>query len=99
PRQIYPLSLHDALPISAFVDRHGVAIDAFSRAHQDFCLGVAGKFDRRFKDDHDWWPEFLEELGGFAPRAGNGTGPGEAARKPKRSEEHTSELQSPYDIV
>jgi hypothetical protein len=54
--------IYDVLLATAFVDRHNAAIDAFCRQHQQFCLGVAGKFDGRYKTDHDWWPEFLEEL-------------------------------------
>jgi RNA polymerase sigma factor (sigma-70 family) len=69
--------IFDVLLATAFVDRRPAAIDAFCREHQPFCLGVAGKVDRRLKEDDDWWPEFLEELGGFAPRADGG------ARRPK----------------
>jgi hypothetical protein len=75
--------IFDILLATAFVDRHDAAIDAFCREHQQYCLGVAGKIDGRLKGDHDWWPEFLEELGGFAPRLGDGNEAAGRARKAK----------------
>src|SRR5207248_4216499 len=87
---IYPLSLHDALPIYG-ADREyvvrglrgGDVAAAIPRgAHEgDFLMGV----DR------------LVEQGGVAVGVrAFGIGDGIAA---VRSEEHTSELQSPYDLV
>src|SRR5207248_7767380 len=74
PTEIYTLSLHDALPISAMILRFGT-------------------------DDQKrrWVPRLVrgDVKGAVAmtePQAGSDVGN-------LRSEEHTSELQSPYDLV
>src|SRR5699024_11949443 len=83
PRQLpsahdlYPLSLHDALPISALVHAHGWRWN---------CDGV---WTRLAPGDTD--PETGRTYTGV-PKASQ-LAPGE------RSEEHTSELQSRFDLV
>src|SRR5690242_21877002 len=74
PPEIYTLSLHDALPISA----------AGPVVQPD---GGAGAPHPRAPD---------REPGALAPRPPPGTPQGAAAR---RSEEHTSELQSHVNLV
>src|SRR5207248_5757226 len=90
----YPLSLHDALPIS------------FPRAgSQRPCVG--GKFYReppgvghstpraapKRNRNAELTSERSEETGARVGRRRGGR------RRAPRSEEHTSELQSPYDLV
>src|SRR5207248_9108828 len=66
--EIYPLSLHDALPISQPHGSRGVVVQAFLAHHQGMSLVALAN----------------AVLG--HPMV-------------QRSEEHTSELQSPYDLV
>src|SRR5256885_2754994 len=92
--EIYTLSLHDALPIYAgrpgpdgapALARHGLA----GRGHRGIA-GADGRASRAFR--------------GSAAMAG-GAGRGRRFRalapaaRPSRSEEHTSELQSPCNLV
>src|SRR5256885_10581564 len=72
--EIYTLSLHDALPISAFVGpAYPPDVRRVSRADQ--CAFLATR------------------KGSQAPPRAS------CARSPPRSEEHTSELQSPCNLV
>src|SRR3712207_7888528 len=71
--EIYTLSLHDALPISAWA----------CRGRKDAARERAGTRGRRSRP------------GGLARRGVRGRGPGQA----RRSEEHTSELQSRQYLV
>src|SRR5688572_32429643 len=80
---LYPLSLHDALPISAHALR---AVWARSTAHIPPQARAPGRSFLR-----TGWPETLR----ISPfhRAGDGFPPD------PRSEEHTSELQSQSNLV
>src|SRR5437867_13451695 len=75
PTDIYPLSLHDALPI------------CLSRAEPAIAFGAPA----------------IDERALLAPRTGPELRPAGSEQGPLvdcgRSEEHTSELQSPYDLV
>src|SRR5207248_9302534 len=75
--QSYPLSLHDALPIS------GPAAAHVSRA---CCPHAVSRRAHRIAADR-----LLCDGGGHANAV--------AKSHKERSEEHTSELQSPYDLV
>src|SRR5438094_7375281 len=72
---VYPLSLHDALPISVGADDRRCE------------LGAAVQRDRDL-------PRAVDDV---RVREGVAVGRDDHARR--RSEEHTSELQSPYDLV
>src|SRR5207248_10634128 len=78
---IYTLSLHDALPISA------VHFVARGRRWQEVARN--GCHRARREPGTIRCPKALDAFRGH--RAGR--------RRPHRSEEHTSELQSPYDLV
>src|SRR5207249_7859188 len=89
--EIYTLSLHDALPISAEVDLLARpvlldlgrdAVGGGSRLAVDQGEGVAGG-----------------DTGVGGGRAGHHLGDGDADGGGSRSEEHTSELQSRFDLV
>src|SRR5207253_11430075 len=92
PPALYPLSLHDALPISA---RHGAALSKFLRAapHNvrfDVCPTVGSNAD---SPGVVWW-----SAGGIEPPAEHYSGQQAPLVQP-RSEEHTSELQSRGHLV
>src|SRR5437867_8142203 len=84
--QIYTLSLHDALPIS------NAALSSNIRFRWEYQPGSDLFFV--YSDGRD-------TLGAGFPRLQNRRirRPGCRARRSTRSEEHTSELQSPYDLV
>src|SRR5205807_9120873 len=89
PPAIYPLSLHDALPICAVASRLRALDDERVGAR---ALGVAclvGARDRhpRLRSGR------ADSLDHCAVRAAEGE------RDDRRSEEHTSELQSPCNLV
>src|SRR5690348_17394107 len=80
--QIYPLSLHDALPIYRVNDIVAVAeLDLKVLALQGGAIADAGDLEPA-----------LEALGNARHRIGE-------QRPVGRSEEHTSELQSPVHLV
>src|SRR5207248_11626826 len=88
PTHIYTLSLHDALPISRLEQ---CAFDVLEHLHR---LGVRVASP----DDVTCF------IDGRRPRHGDESPDPNRARVtddwfPARSEEHTSELQSPYDLV
>src|SRR5207248_11467158 len=89
--QLYTLSLHDALPISSFSTKI-IGTWATSVTWVDVMvldINGDGKADivGRVKESGQWW-------------AGISTGTAIANKLVgQRSEEHTSELQSPYDLV
>src|SRR5207302_7909560 len=86
PSDTYPLSLHDALPIS---DAQDLPDGERSEEFHDVVR----------KDDGE--PIGLFEIGGDLRgclRRGDADGAGESQRSP-RSEEHTSELQSRENLV
>src|SRR5207248_10086567 len=92
PTEIYTLSLHDALPISRGLRRKRPTADLLVHNTVNFrrCVvtlpgsSIAATF--RFADD---------------PTGAGQTLPRRPSEKTDcaRSEEHTSELQSPYDLV
>src|SRR5207248_10465917 len=80
---LYPLSLHDALPIL----QEGTGVHPGETFDLDYSLMYSPARTRRF--------QLQGGLAGYEQRQTTAkTGPGES-----RSEEHTSELQSPYDLV
>src|SRR5207248_7857169 len=82
---LYTLSLHDALPIS--LDRCIEMVEG-GRLHLRRDLGAEAAVLDRFVRDHE------------PPRASHRLDDRpEVERDERRSEEHTSELQSPYDLV
>src|SRR5207248_9694580 len=87
-----PLSLHDALPISFAAADHVPEILAFDP------IGLEG-FEGAIIDGLRWKGapnlELMPEGRGFLLVEFGGDDPAEV----DRSEEHTSELQSPYDLV
>src|SRR5206468_11767281 len=96
PPPLYPLSLHDALPISASVVadlalRTGVAVVAsrpicFWRIRANACRRIAS-------------PRVVALIHRRAPRDCTVGVGGDRAGPHLRSEEHTSELQSRSDLV
>src|SRR5207244_10398576 len=98
PRPIYTLSLHDALPIflRIGVDRDSRHLD-FSDGH-DVTL-VWQERERHAEDVHVLWleqPAFSVDFVVCAPQSA----PDDLlAKQLRRSEEHTSELQSPDHLV
>src|SRR5690606_39480875 len=88
--QLYTLSLHDALPISAALPEHAIVCDeTISSGFRLFELtdGTA---------PHDYLPLTGGAIGIGPPLA---TGAAIACPDRKRSEEHTSELQSRENLV
>src|SRR5207248_9124280 len=88
PTEIYPLSLHDALPISRYGARDVKRL-----------LNDIGIVRNRLKiaatiQNAKAFLAVRKEFGSFDAYLWSFVG-----GKPKRSEEHTSELQSPYDLV
>src|SRR5207248_10592597 len=84
PTQIYTLSLHDALPISSGKSRLSFGRIRITSEITEESSRVT--FGAVHLGDH-------EVTGGVREFAN------EQAYKEMRSEEHTSELQSPYDLV
>src|SRR5205807_7395060 len=83
PSQIYTLSLHDALPISF---KRVLAMDAgFLLPEGSDPVSMAA------------YQAAQQSMHGKRPLAVSHVPPGEVAKK--RSEEHTSELQSPCNLV
>src|SRR5207248_11802337 len=96
---LYPLSLHDALPISDRVLSHlallggdsgGFAVDRLTHS-----LQTATRAYRAGRDDEYVVCALLHDIGDTLAPANH---PEIAASILARSEEHTSELQSPYDL-
>src|SRR5207248_10920620 len=94
PPQPYTLSLHDALPISAALhDERAAAIRAFLFGQPRQVVHIVDQpvdVDRR------------QRLGERTPEVLEHPPPGQIPLLhlvQLRSEEHTSELQSPYDLV
>src|SRR5437867_1030686 len=90
----YTLSLHDALPISRPVPEHtvGDVLEPLGvirqRRHTHLAAQPVGPRD--LADDHER---------AVAPDVRRGHRPILTSIRAARSEEHTSELQSPYDLV
>src|SRR5207248_11134923 len=80
----YALSLHDALPISRFR----------ASTRKPRMPALPRRLRRPWHDTH-WTHRPGVSRVGPDPRHGLGSGP----TRETRSEEHTSELQSPYDLV
>src|SRR5207248_10922592 len=90
--ETYTLSLHDALPIY-FEETE--LVGGFERLAQ-FADETGARLEplaRRYGESDDPEPKRLREALFPGPR------PGPVGVLRDRSEEHTSELQSPYDIV
>src|SRR5207248_11424693 len=88
---LYTLSLHDALPIleSSELER----FEAVVLPHLDAAYTLARYLTRSDHDAQDVVQDAsLRAFRHFGSFRGAGSGEG-------RSEEHTSELQSPYDLV
>src|SRR5699024_11733735 len=96
---LYPLALHDALPIS---DRPGVVrarrLEQFAVRFLELCehLGVAVECEEPQCFAFDRRPGMIEVGDVFG---GDGADPQPAPGHGGRSEEHTSELQSRFDLV
>src|SRR5437867_9830459 len=87
PSQLYPLSLHDALPIWVYARKYGGQAKA-----GETLVGSTEVLESSFGK--------LKRLQGDASAAGfTGLVLALGALTGPRSEEHTSELQSPYDLV
>src|SRR5207248_11347736 len=87
--ELYPLSLHDALPISARPQGRPVRRDDAAEARRQ--AGPSSDVPRQLR-------RILRRPG--AERDPHSRGDAVRPRLPhRRSEEHTSELQSPYDLV
>src|SRR5699024_11849087 len=87
PAELYPLSLHDALPISQRVQRRARLLGG----------GRRGALQVRRVAFHEG-----KSMGDLTIRqeiAGRSVRPAPPAAAPSRSEEHTSELQSRFDLV
>src|SRR5207248_10846284 len=91
PPDTSPLSLHDALPIFLPADLHPRPGDAIPRRPQ----ARAGPHPAVARRPRARRPTRPASLLGAAAR--DDARP--AAGRARRSEEHTSELQSPYDLV
>src|SRR5256886_10957704 len=88
--EIYPLPLHDALPISASFKRL-LGVTALASAAVSRHQGSTGRCRRPAAETiRDRCPPL---------RAPNGPWGRQLGRKPGRSEEHTSELQSQSNLV
>src|SRR5207248_9645513 len=97
PTPLYPLSLHDALPISATrspvpVRWTSIEINRGPAPARNLAWRMAEGEWIAFTDDDcrpatDWLVQLLK------------TADEAQAEVVQRSEEHTSELQSPYDLV
>src|SRR5256885_3739330 len=95
--EIYTLSLHDALPISLHVYEALLAkrpMDARLRGRVEALAGGGTRAAGR--GTGETVQRFLKRI--LAGRPGAPAHPAPAARSP-RSEEHTSELQSPCNLV
>src|SRR5207248_10366445 len=93
---LYTLSLHDALPIFSrkLCDRWRVAL---GRPEGDLARLAGSGVDRAVlvaTSGPVTMPAWAKPRGRSAGRSG-----GRSFAAPRRSEEHTSELQSPYDLV
>src|SRR5205807_8628079 len=97
PSQLYTLSLHDALPISLKILGHPPEGLVNRPAHRGLAPHGPGRSRRRRSGGpiDDEVPDALKEpLDALDPLRIPG-----AAGIPRRSEEHTSELQSPCNLV
>src|SRR5207248_10532690 len=92
----------DIYHLHSFPTRRSSDLHAFgvmgSRGHKDFIIVLDRRF---FKHMHDFREKGVGDLRNDRPQEfGCGRKPAPApACSETRSEEHTSELQSPYDIV
>src|SRR2546427_7579844 len=92
PTEIYPLSLHDALPICARPARRAASHYRRRRGDGRAALGGARSARPRAVGREPAGPQCLRNRPGHLP------GRGATARR-RRSEEHTSELQSQSNLV
>src|SRR5207248_5878475 len=89
PSPFSTLSLHDALPISV----GGRLVDGHNAADLQRLRGTVGGSALRFSQ------YFKLRLDNLQPATAPGAVLYLAVERHQRSEEHTSELQSPYDLV
>src|SRR5207248_9071991 len=91
PTDIYPLSLPDALPIwaAAAAINPNAATSTNPQAEMRICFSFAGRMISESRHP-------VPEMRGFYPADFDRS---RRRRTRVRSEEHTSELQSPYDLV
>src|SRR5207249_12067118 len=94
--EIYALSLHDALPISGL--SVGARVAAISRARDGAAIEAPLVAQRGRAGGSDGEGRIAALIDGLALRLG-GDGRGRVHRQDRRSEEHTSELQSRFDLV
>src|SRR5205807_9629142 len=93
PTDHHTLSLHDALPISTNIWVPAAVIGAIAAATVLIIVGLAVLLKPSAKEQNDPLAMVLGPRGQATPTAGV---PGSS---PNRSEEHTSELQSPCNLV
>src|SRR5207248_10884500 len=93
PTGPYPLSLHDALPILPKSETSPMRIEATSCCRRSRSAGqmFEGAYTREAAEH--FWPWYSKEPRTIAVASASTSAEG------WRSEEHTSELQSPYDLV
>src|SRR5207248_8381474 len=99
PPELYPLSLHDALPIF-HSDAHEVT--ARPRVHAHLVPRAFDPLDPVDVQEHEPLAVADDEPRGARRRRRRACRRAERLQQrlePTRSEEHTSELQSPYDLV
>src|SRR5207248_9740788 len=89
PPPLSTLSLHDALPILRL---------STMPTYDYACKGCGHRFER-FEGIHDDGTKPCPKCGKKKARRMLGAGAGLIFKGSGRSEEHTSELQSPYDLV
>src|SRR5205807_9117349 len=94
PPALPPLPLHDALPISQLRRTAAAGEHVVAHARPAPPPGP-GRGKRRLLPAVRGGDQRPEALGG----GGAGRDPGGGRRSPPRSEEHTSELQSPCNLV
>src|SRR5438067_883795 len=92
--EIYTLSLHDALPI--WVGNDADAVKNIGHFKSPLARGWTGLFLRRTRARSR--PRGAARPGGNG-RGSRGCGSGGGCHRVIRSEEHTSELQSRFDLV
>src|SRR5207249_10532265 len=95
--QTYTLSLHDALPISSIGNYLAWASGLIQTNNDSF----SGTFsDPNIAQDVEkaglTWKDYVEDISSSCPGLNSG---GYAEKHDPRSEEHTSELQSRFDLV
>src|SRR5690606_42144637 len=82
---LFPLSLHDALPILLHVHRSKFLRWTYSYPGKNFTMRSEVRSIKNIRPGYDIHMSITIEIGGIRP--------------PRRSEEHTSELQSRENLV